>query len=147
MTDTRLSDADLVTLEKRYTASEVPPCHVCAGPLTVASMGGGCSTIWACSGMVDDPNHPGELIREPGRKIADDHYRISRWTEHRSGDSDVLAVIAEVRAFRATTGATPELMTRLREGYQDAVEGAAYDPGASAGGWVADAAKALGLEN
>lgn len=98
----RLSTEELDALEKRYTAEPVPPCRVCNGPLTIQRQGGGEPTVWACTGQVrDDLNPSGPMLREPGRKPADKHYSDSRFIQYQSGDSAVLAVIAEVREYRA----------------------------------------------
>lgn len=81
---------DLEALEKRYTAETVPPCIVCGGELSIQRMGGGAATKYAHS------SPPGVSARQWG-----DHYEQSAWVQYRAGDSQVLALIAEVRRLRA----------------------------------------------
>ena len=86
-----LSPAELVELVRlKHGGEEIPVCRVCGGPLNVTRAGGGAATIWACSGLEDDPDKPGELRRQEGRGVADKHYAESRWTQHWELDSAVL---------------------------------------------------------
>lgn len=67
-----------------------------------APIGGGEPTRWACSGMEDDPEHPGQLRYKPDRKVADQHYGDSEWIDRRQGgDSAVMELIAR---FLRTAG-------------------------------------------
>jgi hypothetical protein len=93
-----LSDADLISvLVEDYQRDEPPPCRVCGGKLGIASAGGGSATVWACGGTEDDPNKPGRLRWQEGRKPADDHYADSHWTQYRPGDRHVLELIERYR--------------------------------------------------
>lgn len=78
-------------LRKRYTPETVPPCPVCNSPLTVQAAGGG-SITWGC------------VKRDDGASPLDDHYDRSRWEQLRTGDSDVLDLIA---AFSRPTSPVP----------------------------------------
>jgi len=69
-------------LRRRYTADPVPSCPVCGGELSIQSAGGGQATVYGCSAMPFDM----------------DHYQRSRYTQYRSGDSDVLALLAAMQA-------------------------------------------------
>jgi hypothetical protein len=87
-------DHELVQrLRERYTPQLVPPCRVCGGELSIARAGGGEATVWACATMEEDPEAPGTLRLKPGRGGADEHYSESRWTQYRSGDDDVIALL------------------------------------------------------
>lgn len=99
-----LADADLLALlAARYATEEVPPCRVCGGRLSVASIGGGEATRYACSGQETDPENPERLRYKPGRTIADEHYANSRWTHYREGDAHVRELVQRFR--RLTTPA------------------------------------------
>lgn len=76
----------LERLRQRYTSDPVPPCQVCGGELEVQSMGGGMATTYGC------PRPEGVPFGE-----WNDHYQESRWTQMRSGDSDVIALVDAVR--------------------------------------------------
>lgn len=93
-------------LRERYAPTEVPPCRVCGGPLSLAAIGGGKPTVWACSGNEDDPDRPGYIRSQPGRwGNAKDgvseygpggHYHDSRWVDRRQGgDSQVIELIED----------------------------------------------------
>ena len=85
------TDAELLAWVRHcHTGDAVPPCRVCGGPLSVASMGGGRATKWACDMWEDDPEKPGKLRRKTGRGPADDHYERSEWTQYRESDPAVL---------------------------------------------------------
>jgi hypothetical protein len=96
-----LSDEDLLAvLAEDYRRDEPPPCRVCGGKLGIASAGGGSATVWSCGGMEDDPQKPGRLRWQEGRKPADDHYAESRWTQYRPGDRHVLELIERYQKVR-----------------------------------------------
>lgn len=69
-------------LRANYAAVTVPPCRVCGEALSIQSMGGGNATRWAHS--VPDGVRFGDWF---------EHYEQSRWTEVRSGDSEVIAIV------------------------------------------------------
>lgn len=100
-TDTEASDTltedDLDRLVARYTAAPVPTCTLCGGVLTIGSIGGGRPTVYACSDRPREDVDMGDWY---------DHYTQSRWTQYNSGDTYVLALIAEVRAQRALAAPT-----------------------------------------
>ena len=75
-------------LRERYTSDEVPPCRVCGETLSVQDMGGGNATKYAHS-------------KPDGVSFRDwsEHYEASRWTERRSGDSDVIALVDLVQSL------------------------------------------------
>lgn len=96
------TDGELAAeLEASYTADPVPPCRVCGGKLSVASMGGGRATEWACDGMEPDPERPGCVRYKAGRSCADDHFGKSFWTQYRAGDSRVLELVRRFREAKA----------------------------------------------
>lgn len=105
MLETDPVPVDAVTLDslvERYTPEPVPPCPVCGEPLTKQAEGGGHPTAWGCSPLMDDPDRPGWLKNKPGRGGREEthpegHYARSHFTQYRRGDSDVLAVVAEIR--------------------------------------------------
>lgn len=104
---------DLTTLRGRYTAEPVPPCRVCGRELTVQSSGGGNATTYGCSGLIPDPADPeNSLIRDPNRTIADKHYSDSKWTQYRSGDTEVIALID---AFEALVAGVREKASALAQ--------------------------------
>lgn len=74
----------LAELRRRYAPSDIPPCRVCGGELSLQSIGGGEPTVWACSGQNED----GSWL--PGRRIADDHYSRSRYVDRRQGGDEVV---------------------------------------------------------
>lgn len=88
-------DAVAGRLGERYTAEAIPPCGVCGRALRIQRAGGGEATVWGCDGLEDDPDNPGHLRRSPTYDPSDDHYGRSRWTQHRPGDADVLALLTE----------------------------------------------------
>lgn len=90
------TDAELLSeLEGRYKPTEVPPCRVCGGKLSIQAIGSG-PTVWGCSGL--DEN--GKLT--PGRRLADAHYSQSTFEDcRRGGDS---AVIELIRRSRRSNG-------------------------------------------
>lgn len=92
---------DLEAIKARYTPEPIPPCRVCGGELSIQRMGGGEPTVWGCDGHEDDPDRPGTWRFKADRRPADEHYSRSRWTQHRQGDPDVLALVAELDASRA----------------------------------------------
>ena len=75
-------------LRARYTETPVPPCNVCGGELTVQSLGGGAATVYAHSAP------EGVALRDWF-----DHYERSRWTQTRSGDSEVIALLDLVESL------------------------------------------------
>lgn len=74
----------LERLLERYTSAPVPPCQVCGKELSVQAMGGG-PTVYACE--KPDGVSFGEWA---------DHYSQSRWTQVRTGDPDVIALVKAV---------------------------------------------------
>ena len=90
-----IADADLVAeLRKSYEPSTIPPCRVCGGKLTMASVGGGTPTAYACS----DP-------RTPEGKMDWNHYSQSRWEDYRRGGDDrVLELLRRFETARAAGG-------------------------------------------
>jgi hypothetical protein len=99
------SDTDLMEqLGERYASEPIPSCRVCGGALSIQRAGGGAATVWACSPWEDDPSKPGQLRPKAGRKLVDEHYDRSRWTQYRSGDSGVLELIRRYRAAPGVVG-------------------------------------------
>ena len=93
--ETEWSDEELLwELRRIYTPDPIPPCRVCGRPLSIASVGGGQATRYACSNMENDPDRPGYLRRIADWDPADDHYARSVHTDYKSGgDSRVLELI------------------------------------------------------
>jgi hypothetical protein len=89
-------------LDARYRDEQAPPCPVCGRNLGVVAMGGGKATKWACD---DRPKIAGEMHEWWN------HYEKSAWTQYRSGDPDVLAAVAALRALlnihKPTLGPSP----------------------------------------
>lgn len=104
MSDKILTEDELSQLAERYTPDEIPPCRVCGAPLTIGAMGGGAATKWACSAASVTGPYPEDIATDQQkrtyRRAQMDHYSASKWTEYRSGDGWVLALIAEVRKLR-----------------------------------------------
>ncbi|WP_394515004.1 hypothetical protein [Pantoea sp. SGAir0215] len=96
-------DGDVLKeLRSRYAEPKIPSCSICGGELSVQRSGGGSPTIWACSGMIDDPTGERTWIYAEGRSCADEHYERSRWTDYRrGGDSDVIDLIDAYQALLA----------------------------------------------
>ncbi|MDJ0030307.1 hypothetical protein [Pantoea ananatis] len=94
-------DGDVIKeLRSRYAEPKIPSCSICGGELSVQRSGGGSPTIWACSGMIDDPTGERTWIYAEGRSCADEHYERSRWTDYRrGGDSDVIDLIDAYQAL------------------------------------------------
>lgn len=94
-------DGDVLEeLHIRYAEPKIPKCRICGGALSVQRAGGGGPTIWACSGMIDDPTGERNWIYAEGRSCADKHYERSRWTDYRrGGDSDVIDLIDAYQAL------------------------------------------------
>lgn len=90
-----LSDADLEALEARYTPDTIPACRECGEPLTIQRAGGGEPTRW---GHAAPDGVPLSQWAE--------HYSKSLYVERRPGDTQVLALIAEIRAARTAAQAT-----------------------------------------
>lgn len=89
-----MTEETLTALRNRYAEPEIPKCNICGGELSIQRSGGGSPTIWACSGMIDDPTGERTWIYAEGRSMADDHYERSRWTDYRrGGDSDVIDLL------------------------------------------------------
>jgi hypothetical protein len=83
----QMTNGELVEkILERHTPTEIPPCRVCGGKLSIGSIGGGGPTVWACSTMEDDPDRPGHLRYKEGRSCGDDHYGQSRFEDHRHTD-------------------------------------------------------------
>ncbi len=70
-------------LTERYKPTEIPPCRICGGKLSIGKIGGGEPTIWACAGTEDDPDRPGFVRRKKGRNLADRHYSDSEFIDRR----------------------------------------------------------------
>ncbi len=89
------TDAELLAeLRGAYAPDPIPPCRVCGRPLSIASVGGGQATVYACSIMEADPDKPGYLRRNQSWDPANDHYANSRHTDYKSGgDHRVLDLI------------------------------------------------------
>lgn len=99
-----LSPEIIEDLRNRYGEPEIPKCSICGGELSVQRAGGGSATIWACSGMIDDPTGERNWIYAEGRSMADDHYERSRWTDYRRGcDSEVIDLINAYQTLAAQT--------------------------------------------
>jgi len=115
-----LTDDELDQVAARYTADPVPPCPVCGGRLSTQSAGGGKATVYGCS------NKPEGV---PYGEWLETHYNPSRWTQYRSGDHDVLHLVASYRSVRALADdwAAGGLMSRATA--QDIYE--ALDPPSS----------------
>lgn len=97
-----LNDEDLLAvLAQRYATEPVPPCRVCGDKLSIASIGGGHATRYACSGHEVDPADPQRLRYKPGRSLADEHYAQSGWTHLQPGDALVRELIARYRRHMA----------------------------------------------
>lgn len=90
------SDSELIgDLKKRYDQLPIPPCRICGGELSIAAIGGGRPTKYACSGSGDD----GKYL--PGRSCADEHYRDSHYEDYQHADN---AVIEAVRRWTLAGG-------------------------------------------
>jgi hypothetical protein len=95
--------AELIELlTERYKPTEVPPCRVCGGELSIGCIGGGEPTRWACSGQEEDPDRPGYLRWMKGRTPADDHYDKSVFVDRRQGGDELV-----MEAVRRLSAATP----------------------------------------
>lgn len=88
------TDAKLIAiLTERYAPSTIPPCRVCGAELTLQSLGGG-PTVWGCSHLEADPTDANQLRVKPGRRLADEHYKRSRFEDPRcDGDAAVLEAL------------------------------------------------------
>ncbi len=94
-----MSDADLVALLRyQYTGDTVPPCRVCGAALSIASMGGGQATVYACAGVENGTGETGTLRQKVGRSVADEHYSKSQWTRYKDGDAYVLELLQRFTA-------------------------------------------------
>lgn len=91
-----LTDAELAEVEKRYADSTpTRPCSMCgAVDWSLQAVGRGRET-WACRGSLGE-HHGGHA----GTKHDSEHYRQSSH-EKTSGDSRIIALLAEVRRRRA----------------------------------------------
>jgi len=82
------TDEELLTLlERDHTTTEIPPCRVCGGSLSIQAIGGGRPTVWACSGQ----DESGKYL--PGRRAADEHYSESRFEDRRHTDGRIHELI------------------------------------------------------
>ncbi len=89
-----LTDAELIeVLRDLHTAEPIPECRICGGQLSVARMGGGAPTEWACSPYEDDPDDPRHLRRKADRGIADGHYSSSHYIQNREQEPWVLELV------------------------------------------------------
>lgn len=80
-----INTALLDYLEAQYTPDIVPQCRVCGADLGIVSMGGGHATVYACNATkMSDPDWQ-------------EHYGNSKWTQYRTGDSLIVAVVSELR--------------------------------------------------
>lgn len=68
----------IAELRDRYAPTAAPPCRICGGELSLERAGGGNPSVWRCAGRVEGGY-------APGRKIADQHYKDSEWTDYRAG--------------------------------------------------------------
>jgi hypothetical protein len=100
-------DRLLARLEKRYGDYEVPPCRVCGRELSIGAIGGGERTRWGCNPMIDDPDKPGFLKRDPDwvdkpdpEKWPYGHYSGSVWTAPNFPSHDVLRAVRIIRALQ-----------------------------------------------
>lgn len=99
-----MTDRELLTYVELITeAQAVPPCRVCGGALAVVGIGGGKSTEWACPSASRASR---EAARMEPRRIADAHYRDSRWSQYREEASYVRELINRFRTLLATDSAT-----------------------------------------
>ena len=97
-----MTEDTLSELRNRYAAPEIPKCSICGGELSIQRSGGGSPTVWACSGMIDDPTGERTWVYAEGRSMADEHYEHSRWTDYRrGGDSDVIDLINAYQSLSA----------------------------------------------
>jgi hypothetical protein len=94
----------LKRLEERHSPTSIPPCLVCGGPLSIGRCGGGEPTIYACSGMEDDPDKPGYIRYAADREPADAHYSRSEFVDRRHDDPDVLVLVQEYRKLQKKVG-------------------------------------------
>jgi hypothetical protein len=92
------SDTELIgELTSRYAPTQVPPCRVCGGELSIQAVGGGLPTKWACSGYGEDGIHL------PDRSLADQHYRDSQFEDRRQGgDGAVIEALSRWAAVAKT---------------------------------------------
>jgi hypothetical protein len=97
-----MSDTELLEyVELVSDARAVPPCRVCGGVLSVVRIGGGKSTEWACPVA---SRASSEATRMDARRVADAHYRDSRWSQYR----DELNYARELaRRFRTRLATLP----------------------------------------
>lgn len=80
-------------LRERYERVPVPPCRVCGGELTIARMGGGEVTRYACS----SPEAKASVGIMRG---GDNHYFNSYWSAPNHPDEDVIALLRRLDAAR-----------------------------------------------
>lgn len=102
-------------LRGTYGPVEVPPCRVCGRALSIASMGSGEATKYACSGREPDPDRPGETRWTEGRTPADEHYGQSQWRDNRNGGDEVV-----MELLRRYETATPTAEAQLRAALETA---------------------------
>jgi hypothetical protein len=111
-----MTEETLTALRNRYAEPEIPKCNICGGELSIQRSGGGSPTIWACSGMIDDPTGERTWIYAEGRSMADDHYERSRWTDYRrGGDSDVIDLL---NAYQSLNSQPLSAAFNLPEGWK-----------------------------
>lgn len=86
--ETKLTDEQIVKIVREKNApTEIPPCPVCGGELSIGGSGCGEPTIYACSPYERDPDgDEGELRLKDGRDICDEHYRKSEFVDRRHAD-------------------------------------------------------------
>lgn len=99
------SDDDLLSeLRRSFEPDPIPPCRVCGRALSVARVGGGSATLYACVGTEDDPDRPGYVRYLEGRKPGDEHYSNSQHDDYKcGGDTRVLELIRRYEAAKAPT--------------------------------------------
>jgi hypothetical protein len=114
----RLPDTDddlLAELRKRYEPTDIPPCRVCGGELSLQAFGGGEPHRWACDGFKHDAEgNPAGL--KPGRRCADDHYLQSEFVDRRQdGDAAVVELVERYTELRSLLAeGPPDCVKRLR---------------------------------
>lgn len=89
-----IDDATIELLEKIYKPVPPPICHICGD---IMSNQDSRNNVFACQGTEDDPDRPGHWKYKEGRASLDDHYRLSRTTMHRMGDSQLYELIQEYK--------------------------------------------------
>jgi len=79
-------DEVIEVLTERYAPTDVPPCRVCGGELSIQAVGGGQPTQYA------------HQVMKPEGGVDWDHYKESAWEDRRQGGDE--AVIDLIRRFK-----------------------------------------------